>query len=131
MNVELLEKVKQHILEEPRRLNMQYVLIASSTAPCGTVGCVAGWAMFLTGAMDKYGYLIPSECHRDNYDIAMEKLGLNKQQTGKLFDFSKWNIGYHWPANFENAYNNAETPEERARVTVARIDHFIATNGAE
>jgi len=58
MNVELLLKVKQHILAEPRRLDMgEWLLqgepgeiLCGSTFPeCGTIGCISGWAEILSG----------------------------------------------------------------------------------
>ena len=64
----LLQDVKQAILEEPRRLNMNHVAVNLHDCPglqtwvpmtkkyeqlpkpsCGTVGCFAGWVQMLTG----------------------------------------------------------------------------------
>jgi hypothetical protein len=56
MNVKLLRKIQKHILEEPRRLDMDVVLVKDidpaswrDAPPCGTVGCIAGWACALSG----------------------------------------------------------------------------------
>jgi len=62
LNIELFEKVKAHILEEPRRLSqitwvttreqqpVRFAEIVSSDQepPCGTVACVAGWTSLLS-----------------------------------------------------------------------------------
>lgn len=47
MNVELLQRIKQAILAEPRRLNMEVFFYESEE--CGTIMCIAGWACALAG----------------------------------------------------------------------------------
>ena len=63
MNTRLLRKVQKHILEEPRRLNMDIILDDRVSArdpknpPCGTVGCIAGWAIVLAHGDIGYGLI--------------------------------------------------------------------------
>src|ERR1700739_464311 len=54
--VKLLRQVKDHILEEPKRLSMGSWMViyptgfptsASWLPACGTVGCIAGWTVLL------------------------------------------------------------------------------------
>ena len=88
---ELLDDVKACVKEEPKRLNMRIVVLAgdglicnSDRAPkgvpvCGTVGCVAGWALVLT---HKTGD------HETNFGItgqAAALLGLSPEQAEELF----------------------------------------------
>lgn len=62
MNIPLLRRIQQHIREEPTRLNMGEGILRAErarcshshnhtpphpTPPCGTVGCIAGWAVLL------------------------------------------------------------------------------------
>jgi len=126
MNVELLEKVKQHILEEPRRLVMGRVKLEGEpgTTPkpnslmpiyaagntyeskqkfpdCGTMACIMGWARILDPVAARDGGF------------------------GRLCDASTW------PKRFRNRYAKAKTPIMRAKIAAARIDHFIKTQGAE
>lgn len=132
MNVELLEKVKAHILEEPRRFNLDYwggivdpnfyndlyeadddsdgeieSILAKQRPPCGAVGCIAGNVCILAGIVK------PSERFNKNYiyelpqntlELAAEALGIEYQQAARLFYLSKWDRaqGNGWPEPFES-----------------------------
>jgi hypothetical protein len=152
MNVELLEKVKQHILEEPRRYNQQHWIGVGETEirkrfgkvgdlpPCGTMACIAGWTCILAG-VDLKGVDLFSIS-----DKAEELLGINCIQADRLFssvaedalvdeemdedEYQEYFSG-DWPYGFAKDYVLAKTAEDRAKVAVARIDHFIATDGKE
>lgn len=128
MNVELLERVKAHILEDPRRLDMelwiQDKMYGPDSPPCGTVGCIAGWAVELTegGAAHFRSSYITEE--------ARKLLDLTFQQSGTLFHTDSW------PEEFRDAYAATYknygwmAPDYRlkqAQVTAARIDHLIQT----
>lgn len=116
MNVELLRKVKDHILAEPRRLDMCVVIKFRSGSifdpPCGTVGCIAGWANYLEGRS------------RGGMQDAARSLGLGEEWQWLFF------LAY-WPENFCTRYVNAKTATTRAEVTAERIEHFIKTEGRE
>lgn len=177
--INLLRKIERHILAEPRRLNMKrwgtvYDLskfaklkkliqgnatyipgvqedVAKNMPPCGTVGCIAGWTVFLskpkivdklaekaasctvdTTTLDGEAYVrVGQEQLGEAIYQAQDILGLEKEQARRLFYFSNMHGYYHWPLKFEDAYLNAKTPRARAKVTVERIEHFIKTNGAE
>lgn len=129
MNTRLLRRIQKHILAEPKRFVMGTTHaygapgapIANTTklvgpndfnngnpyeqkqtfAPCGTAACIMGWGQTL-GATSK--------------------------------DADMWNklcSAGDWPTIFRSRYKAAKTPLARARIAVARIDHFIATKGAE
>lgn len=122
MNVKLLRKVKKHILEEPKRLNMYEGLIADSSVPCGTAGCIAGWACVLDAriSVPKAGFEPWGTISRQ----AKDALGLADDQAFRLFR------SWMWPDKFASDFDEADKATQ-AKVTAARIDHFIKTNGEE
>ena len=139
MNVELLKKVKQQILEEPNRLSMHieitqdeeefYDVLDGYTKekvdepnvalhpPCGTTACIAGWAVILS-----HPELKPKDVWR-NYTISSEAawlLEITYPQMSKLY------YTYNWPVQFREAFKTTDI-KKRAEVAAARIDHFIET----
>ena len=144
MNVELLLKVKKHILAKPSRLYMnrfilrdkdlseyrtkrdkRYVEFFSKEwnekgkrlAPsCGTVGCIAGWVVLLNDEKAKN--------HRVIYK-AMELLNINNTEASKLFYVS------NWPSKFKDEYLlvTKNKIKAHARIVGQVIDFFIKTNG--
>lgn len=137
INKELLERVKQHILEEPRRLNMDFLLLpvsclshwdADALPPCGTVGCIAGWATFLTHGAEKAHEMDP-------WVEGMKILGLDDLQASRLFaapeDAASYPDGATWPIDLAKDYIAATSPQERAQITADRIDLFVKTDGAK
>ena len=136
MNVRRLRRVQRHILAEPATLDMNEFLCRNldlnmpyyhdnyainKTPSCGTVGCIAGWTVQL--------YRGPRS--RARLMTAGRDLGLTKDQACRLFFFKCHDDSQHWPQQFEDKYHAAKTPFARAKVTAKRIDHFIATKGAE
>lgn len=125
MNTRLLRRIQRYILEEPKRIDMEFFLTREiegycpTYPPCGTVGCIACWACILTLGGD----------FSDNFntdDIAAEKIGLSAVQRDNLF------FDPRWPQEFQ--FRLAETkPQtaEYARVVSDRIEHFIKTKGRE
>lgn len=163
--VNLLRKVQAHILEEPKRLDMSDWGVAYATGTktriegttdkevpvpaCNTVGCVAGWSIFL-GRPKLWKDLIKATAENkaiyDNEDTALDEtlnspkyeaeriLGITDEQGERLFFFKKWSFRNPlsgWPEKFSDAYKKAKTAKQRAKVTAARIDRFIDTDGAE
>lgn len=125
LNVRLLRKIQKHILEEPRRLEMGAwgYRIGSFSArhygpPCGTVGCIAGWALWLNG-IDPTGADVSAK--------SAELLGL--PPSGRLGEVTQEQhvLFYtdHWPTKYRHQFNKAKTPVGRARATARRIDYFI------
>lgn len=144
MNVKLLRKIQKHILAEPKRYEQNVtitygipgeeivadesnpepeLLKAGGFAPCGTAACIGGWGQLL-------GMKRPSKTF--NWEQARRALGLDHSQAAKLFAYSFETDEIHsWPEKFRLAYAKAKTQRQKARVAVRRIDHFIATEGAE
>lgn len=133
MNVELLRQIVAHIQQVPGRLVMRVYLLRKSKdvpyennvrlmddlgeslefPPCGTVGCIAGWAIAL------------SNLHGLNPDYiemnACRLLRLPSREGSKLFHL------INWPDVFYHRYVKALTAEARAEVLKDRVEHFIAT----
>lgn len=127
LNVKLLRKIQKHILQEPKRYDQNVWFERKnpqhdpSFAPCGTMACIGGWAQSLSS---KRGLVEPS------FDKARRLLGLECDQAARLLDSVSQSY-CAWPAKFSKAYLKAKTRAGKARVAVRRIDHFIATKGAE
>ena len=130
MNTKLLRDVARHISEEPRRLDMERITkrgkeIKGEAPPCGTAACIAGWALLLTHDKEITGYengfpVVNGRC-LDVVDAA----SLIGDEDHRLFFLSSW------PKKFREPYAAAETPQQRAEIAVARIEHFIKTKGEE
>lgn len=118
-----LRAVAAAILKEPSIYNQGLGCPArrpSKKDPCGTAGCLLGWAVTLFGSP----YVKRKKRIRREDGAAV--LGLNHEQATKL-----WH-SLCWPAEFAEAYALAgESHFLRACVASARIEHFIRTNGAE
>jgi hypothetical protein len=135
MNVKLLREVKRHILEEPRRLNMNsygYLVDGPDAPACKTVGCIAGWSGLLS-----QGHLT-AETGSSFMDpeVAREALKLTENQADRLFT-EPWvalggeKRGHCWPIKFAKRFEAATSEIQKAKVTAARIEHFIKTKGRE
>lgn len=141
MNVELLRKVKKHILEEPLRFNMgdwacyfsdgdfyedldddDYAESPRGLPPCKTVACIAGWAILLENPdmwkdfTGKGGHdLCQQDSPIDNAEgEAMRLLELSDKQSHNLFYESAW------PKQFQG---DGPLVERAAN----RIEHLIKT----
>lgn len=140
MNIKLLRRVKRHILAEPKRINMYFPVrvgqMGRGAPPCGTIGCIAGWAVLLA---ERKGREMPGLTWRRILDrreapdmdwddfkpIAIRRLKLTAEQAHRLFHV------INWPRTFTVQYEKARTPKKMASVTAERIDHFIKTKGRE
>jgi hypothetical protein len=166
MNIELLQKVKAHILEEPKRFNLHYwggiidpsfygslgekiddygpddieTAIHKQHPPCGAVGCIAGNILILAGQIkptEHYQGIGVYKFPENTLELAADALGIDEAQAKRLFFLYEWGRMHQgrtvgWPEPFEDRLYDA-TPGtlEYAQITAERIDHFIATNGAE
>lgn len=130
INTELLAKVRDHILEEPRRYDQGTWGKQSEEAPCGTVACLAGWTAYLGGLMTLTELQEGAAVVRER---AQRALGLSDIEARMLFagrprcDCGSDLCEYGWPHRFAIQYENAMTDEGRARAAADYIDHIIAT----
>jgi hypothetical protein len=126
VNTKLLNQVAVAILDEPREFNMSSWVRPDDESPCGTTACIAGHAVALSRNLPSLRRLTKFHvCPR-----AEEALGINVPQSDRLFLLRRW------PVEFSLAYREASSCMEvdhelRAEIAFWRIQHFIATEGAE
>jgi hypothetical protein len=135
--VRVLRKVQKFLIEEPRRFNMYEGITDAlglkdqlEVPPCGTACCIAG-AIYLidtktplpVGANLRIGF------GKIEHHIA-SKFKLSDDMMSRLFYQNPYSCN-QWPKIYTDAYMAAKTPLERACIGVARIEHFIATDGQE
>jgi hypothetical protein len=82
-NTALLERVMQHILDNPEQ-HKQDIWVND----CGTAACFAGWACLLSGWLSAQDYLnvVRDEERREVKPAAMDALGLTPWEAERLFD---------------------------------------------
>lgn len=131
MNVKLLRKVQKAILAHPDQFSMYewfppYLDNGAIAGGCGTAACVAGWAVHCK-RRGKTLKKTKELTRKKNINSAAQKaLGLTDLQASSLFHLD------NWPIRFQERWD-ACLKANRTIVDVAcqRIDHFIATKGAE
>lgn len=117
-NVQLLKKVREMILAEPRKLNMDVWLDNfrppnhagmppnhAGMPPCGTIGCIAGWALIIHyGDFKQCGHYLKIgdyqvKTGRVGHEAA-RLLGLDDYEADRLFqhrvvtDYAPGTLGY-------------------------------------
>lgn len=102
--------------------------------PCGTMACLAGNYLVMTGAVKPHSYCTNMEVYAftsSTPDIAGHALGLTEYQRHNLF-YPHESRYDGWPKEWQDKLD-AKTPGtlEYAQVAVDRIEHFIATGGDE
>ncbi len=122
----------------------------SDVPPCGVVGCIAGTTCIISGkaigfprgiinGRKLFEYKMPIGGWAKN---AQKLLELTDDQAERLFYPGYWYAPLYigsqlhsentWPEPFAGQYfRNRYNPEERVKILRARVEHFIATNGAE
>lgn len=163
MNIDLLHLIQWYIAIEPRRLDMNILATRNpqrwtpeERPPCGTAGCICGWAAILT----KFNLIDPIDIDIETQNELLNIYILG--DTAGMKDALGWDDGRHalwldplqaerlfrepsevtrsrrmnedmmgWPLQFAQRYMDATTAYQRAWVTIERIDHFIATGGDE
>jgi hypothetical protein len=106
VNVKLLRKISDHIQANPELFNMARF---AEPGKCGTMHCIGGWAAELSGK---------DESVTDSEEMAT-LLEIDRAQAERLF--------YAHGETWERFGCYDATAEQAA----ARIEHFIATDGAE
>lgn len=150
MNIKLLRKIQKAILKYPNHFDMDNwfmdtnmeddnddiiklvnlnggtceKMITPRAKSCGTTACIAGWALHYNK--------VKLEDFEGNIDFvrsttektAARELGLDEEQSKRLFFESYWPREFRYLESFESK-------EDTAFRAAARIDHFIATGGEE
>lgn len=129
MNIELLEKVKEQIMLEPKLFDMDNWEEGGEDGDlteeqvCNTAHCICGWAAVIK--YKKSFFAAMEEWDRDNYfedEFGMDILDLPNTD---LFFTS------YWPKHFQDKYYSYKQPLRRARVACEVIDDYIETGGWE
>lgn len=136
MNKEMLMKIHD-VLECEGDVKMGSWASGSRVTKCGTVGCIAGWAMIINGDTKKNGDLkaaVYAACGGDEEARGMELLGLTEEQANRLFYVQ------NWPEDLEDRYidvheeytsSGRAAREARVRIVQERIKRFIESEGRE
>jgi hypothetical protein len=125
--LETLDLIDRHTAAGTGRVDMDN-WCEDPEPECGTIACLAGWVMTAEErrALLKPWHLRTEEDRKVNAEvIGWERFGIDEEQGDRLFFVGGW------PDAFVDAYEDAETPVERARVLRERVEHFIATDGEE
>lgn len=146
MNVRLLRRIEREIKKEPRRFNMNdwvdtnasESLAKKFVPPCNTTACIAGWATLLSHKYkkdDAPDLPLPKTFRQkaehlqeisEYYEgVGQQALALTENQALNLFFVD------YWPEPYQTEHRFAKTPEGKAKVAIARIEHFIKTKGRE
>jgi hypothetical protein len=129
MNVDLLLKIKERIISHPASFNMSRwgcKVDPTEEHPCGTIACIAGWAVILTDTpVNWIGYSMEDVCVQ-----AKELLGISWSQANLFYPD-------YWPSPFKEEYlalstsltieNKSEVQAKLAKLAARRIDRFIET----
>lgn len=134
LNIALLKKVRNRIKRIPESYNQEKWYGRSIASPCGTVACLAGETIICAAPTVVQGINDLRELANSNHDdvpVQAAKLlglrgnyfsGVNEGQT-KIFRGG----GYGFPEPYRTQYQKARTRKDKAAVTVAYLDHVIAT----
>jgi len=124
VDVKLLRKVKKMILAQPKRFDMDSFgrrVPAEEGGPrCGTVACIAGWAVILKKKVPRNPHAEMPPIGRED---GMEALDIDYDQAARLF------YDEEWPEQFRDYV--ADGSKESACIAARRIEHFIKTKGAD
>lgn len=126
-NVELLQRVKAHILAEPRRYSQitfglndklvpEYFKEMDEPPPCGVVACLAGWAVELSeGSMFTDGGFQKEHI----FHKAKDAVGFTDIEAGRVFS-----DGSRWPEPFAAELDAADSKAEQVEVAARFIDYL-------
>jgi hypothetical protein len=132
-NVELLLKVRAKIIEEPRQFDMSAWFeryVCWPVPNCGTTACIGGWAEAISKQKT------PEECE-GGWISPANTLKLTGEQASRLFHLQNWPAEFRYEMYHANPFHVFSADElhkvlaKRAEIAARRIDHFIATKGAE
>ncbi|CAB4143199.1 hypothetical protein UFOVP434_94 [uncultured Caudovirales phage] len=101
MNIELINKIKEQIQKDNKSILMGCWFRESVESDCGTAGCIAGWACFLTDRLRKGRQTAPILANYYStisgvsiYESAAYTLDISMEKAKGLF------YPEHWPELF-------------------------------
>lgn len=117
MNIKLLREISDVIQRKPSKFAMRFLHQGAdgeaTTLECGTAHCICGWAQIL------------GHPRAQNGPDGENAFGVDRYQLQRLIFISGW------PKEFSVRYELLKTNRAKARCAAQRIEHFIATDGAE
>lgn len=116
-----LRAVAAAILAEPNLYDQSTPPLSGDT--CETACCLGGWGVWLNNPTPQ-AYAASMSCL--GIRGMAESFGMSERQFFPLYMSAD-----NWPAPFSDQFEAAGTNKQRAVVAVARIEHFIATDGRE
>jgi hypothetical protein len=122
MNVSLLLRVKEAILEDPKHFDMGDFFTPANG--CETAGCIAGWAIALGHDTD----LGDAAEIADNYPLGVQRMAVDTLHISNTQGRILFYVA-HWPADLRIAWHDAKSSASEARVAARRIDLFIESGG--
>ena len=110
---------------------------------CGTVCCAAGWAVWAENKT-LYNKLMKNELENaeTGYDgkstdwltPACKALGLtysaNDSEEASYIEYNLFGAAASWPSPYDEQYEKAKTPKQRALVFEKRWENFIKNDGS-
>lgn len=154
-SIKMLCQLQRYILAEPKRFNLSLwgiscdpkaykklhatdedaKVLKKQRPPCGSVGCLAGNVLVMTGKIVPSRHFDGKEIYdfpETSPDLAQQRLGLDDEQARRLFYLTRWGFHLGWPDKFARRLDQC-SPGTKAYAKVAsdRIDHYIATGGEE
>ncbi len=129
INVELLQKVAQYIVENPDRFYMGYWYVSLKEGACET-GCIGGLAIFLAEGNGRSlnetlgtGRFLPLAASLVVFGDAAAPW--DSELAKELF------YTPHWPIHFQEAYLQGSTNGIKAKVAAEYIHYFIKNHETE
>lgn len=119
--IKRLRIVKQQILDMPELYDQ--TTYAGDKNPCGTACCLAGWLVWNDDPKR-----FAEAARKSNVDyLSGRALELVDGNEGSAL----FGTGNAWPEPFGSQFALAIGNSTKASIAAARIEHFIATGGAE
>lgn len=120
MNKELLLKVKEQILKEPKQFNMDNWFTRAPGVPnCGTACCIAGWALTLNMAVS------PNVARLSTADLLSSEIECAAAELLDTSDAHKLFYVCNWPLELRHRYISSWRYSTVAQVAADAIDWFI------
>lgn len=144
LNIELFKKVREKIATTPEAYDQSVFGRPEPDAPCGTAGCIAGWAMVLSATLSAEEIQLANVAADSNNvmidlvrDRATEVLGLSDAEADTLFqadpggewdDYDETGNDVYvesWPEPFAEQWRKGSS--DRDQIAIAYLDHIIET----
>lgn len=128
LNFKLFRAVIEKLETAPLAYEQANVIESDSKAPCGTAGCIGGWAYLLAGN-------VVNVSKSTVLDRAAGLLGLNQDddcwEDGDAVTVFSANPEHSWPEPFASQWRRAAGREQEAKVAVAYLRNILTTGDVD